>query len=189
MKLMESMKAEQEIMKIIESGESLLWTGIPRQGIIFSGRDAFLLPFSLMWGGFAIFWEVTAIRMGAPLFFLLWGIPFVIIGLYLIFGRFLVDAKIRSKTLYGLTDHRVIIVSGIFSRTVKSLQLKTLLDVTLRESGDGTGTITFGPSHPMFRWFSGTAWPGAGKYSPPAFERIKAASEVYALIREAQSHG
>jgi hypothetical protein len=49
---------------------------------------------------------------GVPLFFALWGIPFILVGSHLIFGRFLVDAKQRAKTTYGLTGERVVIVSG-----------------------------------------------------------------------------
>ena len=69
--------------------EKLLWLGRPKQGLMFSKKDLLQVPFSLMWGGFAIFWESMAVRqVNAPFFFKLWGIPFVLIGLYLIIGRF-----------------------------------------------------------------------------------------------------
>ena len=123
---------------------------------------------------------------GAPLFLVLWGVPFVLAGLYLIFGRFVVDAMTRAKTTYGLTERRIIIVSGLFSRSVKSLQLRTVSDVTLNERPDGSGTITFGPSHPMARWLGDAAWPGVGSYSGPAFDLIPRAREVYQRIRAAQ---
>ncbi len=136
--------------------EQLLWYGRPKQGIRLRAIDALLIPFSLMWCGFAIFWEVTALTMGAPFFFALWGIPFVLVGLYFVFGRFLVEAKGREKTYYGVTDERIIIVSGLFSRKVKSLNLRTLSDVSLTEKADGSGTITFGP----------TRWPRGSRVRP-----------------------
>jgi hypothetical protein len=162
----------------------LLWSGRPRQGVFLRPADAYLIPFSLMWGGFAIFWEYSVLSSKAPFFFGIWGIPFVLVGLYLIAGRFFADARQRAKTFYGLTNQRVIIVSGLFSRAVKSMQLRTLSDVSLSERADGSGTITFGPTAP---WWSGSAgWPGSARYAPPAFDSITGAREVYERVRSAQ---
>ena len=83
---------------------------------------------------------------GGPLFFDLWGVPFVLVGLYMIVGRFFYEAMLRSRTYYGVTNERVIIISGLSSRTVKSLQVQTLTDVSLSEEASGTGTVTFGPN-------------------------------------------
>jgi len=79
----------------------------------------------------------------APFFFKLWGIPFVLVGLYIVVGRFFVDARTRGRTFYGVTSERIIIISGVFSRQTKSLQLRTLSDISLTERADGSGTITF----------------------------------------------
>lgn len=51
------------IQKELDSGEGLLWAGTPKQGTIFKGTDVFMIPFSLLWGGFAIFWEYMALTM------------------------------------------------------------------------------------------------------------------------------
>lgn len=166
--------------------ERLLWSGQPRQGLLLRTADAFLIPFSLLWGGFAIFWEASVIATDAPFFFKLWGIPFVLVGLYIIAGRFFVDAKQRSKTYYGVTNERVIIVSGLLSRKIKSLNLRTLTDVSLDEKSDGSGTITFGATNPMSRWSGGMSWPGWGQQFTPSFELIREAKKVYDIIRSAQ---
>ena len=175
---------EQVLFSHLTRTEKLLWSGRPRQGLLLRPSDAYLIPFSLFWGGFAIFWEYGVLNTNAPLFFSVWGIPFVLIGVYLIVGRFFLDAKQRSKTFYGLTNERVVIVSGIVSRNLKSLQLGTLSDVSLAERADGRGTITFGPTAPW--WSGGGEWPGTSKASSPAFESISGAREVFERIRSAQ---
>jgi hypothetical protein len=171
----------------LSQDERTLWSGRPRQGLLLRASDAFLIPFSLMWGGFAIFWEYAAVtNTSAPHFLVIWGIPFVAIGLYLIFGRFFVDAARRARTFYVLTDERVIIISGIFSRTIKSLPLKTLTEVNLVTKSNNSGTITFGHMS-LHAYMAGVMpWPGMSRYLPPSFEFIEDARAVYDQIREAQ---
>ncbi len=165
--------------------EKLLWAGRPPQGVMLRAVDAFLIPFSFLCCGFAVFWEWTVINNNnAPVFFRLWGIPFVLVGLYFVIGRFLVDRKQREKTTYGITNERVLIVSGVLRRAVKSLNLRTLSDVTMTERGDGSGSITFGPINPNSWWAEGMGgWPGIP--SSPAFERIADVKAVYETLRSA----
>jgi hypothetical protein len=184
---------ETVVSSQLDSNERLLWAGKPRGGIRLRGQDAFLIPFSLLWGGFMIFWMFMAWKGSSKAHypgaraFPLFGVPFVLIGLYLIFGRFFADARMRARTSYGVTNERVIIISGLFSQQTKSLQLRTLTDVSLTQRADGSGTITFGPLLPMNAFFSGGGWPSAGHYAPPAFEMIDSAKEVYDIIRRAQN--
>lgn len=170
----------------LDPNEHLLWSGQPRSGIRLRPQDAFLIPFSLMWCGFAIFWEVSVVRSGAPFFFMIWGIPFVCVGLFFVFGRFIFDARGRANTYYGVTNERILIVSGLFSQQTKSLQLRTLADLSLTQRKDGSGTIAFGPTNYMNGMFPAGAWPGAGRYSPPSFDLIDRAKQVYDTIRSAQ---
>jgi hypothetical protein len=168
----------------LDRGERQLWAGTPRQGVVLRASDAFQIPFSIMWAGFAIFWERSVLRTGAPLFFVLWGIPFVLVGLYITVGRFWADARRRSRTAYAVTSDRVIISSGLFTPTIKSLNLRTLSDVTLQERPDGSGTITFGPVAPFAAMYAGASWPGLPQVA--SFEMIPDARRVYSIIRDAQ---
>jgi hypothetical protein len=174
------------LSKELASGERLLWSGRPQQGVVVRRTDLFLIPFSLLWCGFAVFWEATVLTSKAPLLFRLWGIPFVLVGLYLVVGRFLVDAHQRGQTVYGLTDQNVVIVSGLRTRNVKRLTLRTLSDVSLDESTDRRGTITFGPTPPASAWFGGRSWPGMGRTMVPSFDLIENARVVYDLILRTQ---
>ncbi len=177
---------EELICSELGLGEHLLWADRPGQGFVLRAGDAFMIPFSLMWGGFAIFWEVAVLASGVPWFFALWGIPFVLIGLYIMVGRFWADAWQRAKTLYAVTSERVIIVSGLFARQVKSLSIDTLSEVSFTERQDGSGTITFGPAPPFYSWQGGTCWPGFGRQAVPCFELAGEARKVYEVIRGAQ---
>ena len=179
---------QNELAGVLDSGESLIWSGVPRQGILLRPSDGYMIPFSLLWGGFAIFWEASVLRTEGPNseFMSLWGIPFVLIGLYMIVGRFFVDARIRARTFYGLTNRRAIIISGVFSRTINSLPLRTLTDISLLERSDRSGTILLGRPQPYSSWGSGMRWPGMNQYSTPAFEMIPNAKGVHDQLLEAQ---
>ena len=54
------------IRPYLEAGEQILWLGKPEKLHLLSAQDVFLIPFSLLWFGFAVFWEIAAFRMGAP---------------------------------------------------------------------------------------------------------------------------
>ena len=124
--------------------------------------DWLVVPFSLFWCGFAIFWEITVVASGAPIFFSLWGIPFVFAGLYFVLGRFVIDSRVRARTFYGVTNSRIIILKGLAGTQVKSLALRALPDLSLNERSDRRGTITFGSATP---WSGlGNSWPGAASY-------------------------
>lgn len=90
----------------------MLWVGQPDPRVRFTGADAFLVPFSILWGGFTISWEIMAITTAGQPFFVLWGIPFVLVGLYFIFGRFIFKKRRKLVTAYALTDRRAIVCVG-----------------------------------------------------------------------------
>ena len=54
---MRDTEATREIERRLESGERLIWSGAPREGLALRRGDLFMVPFSLVWGAFAIFWE------------------------------------------------------------------------------------------------------------------------------------
>jgi len=177
---------EMVLQEEMEPRERLLWSGQPRQGIVLRASDIFMIPFSLLWGGFALFWEYSVIASDAPLFFALFGVPFVLVGLYVVIGRFYVEAKQREKTIYGVSTDRIIIMSGLLQRKVKSLILRTLSDVSVSEFRDGSGSIAFGSSFPLAAWFGGIAWPGMEQFMGPRFDSIQNVKQVHQVIREAQ---
>lgn len=175
---------ENEIRPHLRPDERLLWAGKPRGGIVFRRSDITFIPFSLLWGGFAIFWELLVIAFDAPLLFKLWGIPFVLVGLYLIVGRFFVDAKVRAHTFYGLTRDRIIIKSGVFSQSVQSIPVRTLVDVTYSQKADRSGTIILGTAGAGYIIKSNSG--STGTKQMPQLELIENVQNVYDQILELQ---
>jgi hypothetical protein len=82
----------------------------------------------------------------------------------------------------------VIIASGLFSKRVKSLNRKTISELSLSERSDGSGTISFAAQHPMASLFGGmSAWPGAEQFFGPCFDLVPNARTIYESIRNAQA--
>jgi hypothetical protein len=179
--------AESEITAQLDADEKLLWSGRPGRGLALRSSDIIMIPFSLFWAGFAFFWEYEVVSSAKDSFMMIWGIPFVLVGIYILFGRFIVDKMNRDKTSYGVTSKRVIIISGLFGRKVKSLNTKSLSEISLEKKGDGSGTITFSPLASGFGWAQSSGWPGADKYAAPSFDMIPNAKEVYDLIIKTQN--
>ena len=167
------------------SGERVLWEGRPSTGLILRPIEVFLIPFSLMWGGFTLYWNVNVWMIdtsGGDMIFQLWGLPFLLVGIYITVGRFWFDVRQRKKLEYLLTDRRILILRQGNNSTTKSVDLKRLPFLELDERQDGTGTIRFGPS---ISWFGGNKF---GIWQPsldptPQFMRIENAREVYELIQ------
>jgi len=178
--------ADDELGRRLDPDERLLWSGRPAQGLLLRPSDLFIIPFSLLWCGFAIFWETSVARMNAPGFFLLWGGMFVAIGLYFVVGRFFVDAFQRARTTYAVTDRRVLILSGLWARSARTLALEGLGEIDLRERRDGSATLTFGRD-PVGGWtWGGNGWPGSRRTAAPAFEGIADGAAVLRLIQDAR---
>ncbi len=129
--------------------ERLLWCGQPLKRIVLRPSDWYAVPFSIMWGGFALFWESVVLGHGSlnlkhsPDFFVLWGIPFVLVGQYMIWGRFLYTAWLKGRTYYAVTDRRVLVSCNGFSNKFLAATLSSLPSITMAARDDCAGTITF----------------------------------------------
>ena len=136
-----------ELQAHLRADEQLLWHGVPDQRVWFAPVDAFLIPFSLMWCAFAVFWESSVVTGGGPGFAKVWGVPFIIIGVYFVGGRFAYKRYRKGRTAYGITNQRAII-AGPRSFSDTPLQHQP---VTVRRTRDGRhASVVFG----------GTAGPG-----------------------------
>jgi hypothetical protein len=171
------------------SGERIVWAGQPMTGLMFTARDLFLVPFSVVWCGFAIVWTAAAAFGGAGPF-ALFGLIFVAVGLGITVGRFLVDAWLRRSTRYALTNRRVLILRTAPTADFVALPLDRLPQARLTERKDGRGTIRFGPQASLFN-FGGS---GFSIWVPsldptPQFIGITDAAKVFDLVQRSEDSG
>jgi hypothetical protein len=171
------------IIRELNGDEQLLWAGKPKEGIFFRTSDVFFMPFSILWGGGAIFLEYHMIVNKVPLFFAIWGIPFVLIGLYMMVGRFYVEAITRASTAYGVTNQRIIIISQYIYRRMQCIPLITIENIIIEQRNDGSGTIIIKGNIPFSR-YSSLRWPGLRPVIP-SLEFIVNVRGVYDMLRSA----
>jgi len=157
--------------------EKIIWCGQPARGFLLTSRDWLLIPFSLFWGGFAVFWEKSVLDANASNFMKLWGVPFVLVGVYLVAGRFFLDAWIRRRIYYAVTNKRVLILRSAPFSKFSAMSFGQLRDTNLTESANGRGTIRFATKD-----FSG--WIPALD-STPQFLAIEDARRVFDQIQRA----
>lgn len=179
------------LMQSLVSGEKVLWQGAPGRGIRFRRSDFLLVPFGLFFFIFSLFWETMAIGFGdkgsnPPLIatiFPLFGVPFILVGAYLVIGRFFWDAYSRKQSTYLLTSRRALIETAAFGRKVISVTLSDLPAVGLEERKDGSGSVVLGEDQET----------GFGDNRrvkrAPRFEFIPDAQRVYKLVEEARTKG
>lgn len=176
---------QQSILeKELNLNEHILWQGQPKQGIVFRPVDIFVVPFSLFWAGFVFNWQWSAITQDLPIVFKLWGIPFMIIGIYITIGRFIIDMYFRKNTHYVLTNERAIIMSGIFHQKIQSINYKKLAHIEFTDHNNDYGTITFGSEYMIGKM--SYLNPMGIKSTNSEFECIKNADMVHRLIKDEQ---
>ena len=168
---------------LLLKGERIVWWGQPAQGLLFTSKDWFMVPFSLMFLGFSVFWEsMVMTATNSPTFMRLWGVPFILVGLYLFVGRFVVDAWARRGITYAVTDKRVLIQRTAPFAKFTAMSFDQLPSVNLIERGSGRGTIRFGQDQPAWSNRGYAGWSPA--FDPtPQFIAIEDARKVFEHIQ------
>lgn len=176
-------------------GETIQWTGRPNPGVIFHAEDSTVIPFSLFWGGFAIFWLLGAsgiwdIFSNRPdktfqWFGIIWGTPFALFGQYLIWGRFVYARWKKKRTYYAITTRRaLIVVDRLRSRDATSAYFENLPIIDKKIRFDGIGSIAFGGAV-TGEW----RWKGNNTPRPPTFDDVDNADNVYQIAIRMQDRG
>jgi hypothetical protein len=117
---------------------------------------------------------------------MLWGIPFVVIGQYLIWGRFFYAAWKKKRTHYAVTTRRVLVVQKGWARRVASAYIDTLPTITKEVRSGTAGILRFAQPQPMWPGQRGGwgVWDTMAIESIPIFMDIEDVDSVYRLVSD-----
>ena len=102
----------EQLQPVLQPGERVVWSGRPDPGVIFTAADAYLEPFYVIWTSSAVFAFFNFQGSPGAGFAAVIPLLFMVIGIYLVFGRFAVKAAGKRRTAYAVTDRRVLVVRG-----------------------------------------------------------------------------
>ena len=167
----------RQVHPFLLDGEELLWCGKPFSSVSYR-PPVFLVVFSIFWLGFALFWTVSATAIGGP--FGLFGIPFLAVGIALLYRVLIGQKATYERTVYAVTDLRVIMTVETRGGTqCHELSLATLPTVSMCRVRGTVGSISFLPL--MADRYGRRTVRGMGFF---AFESIDSVQEVYRLISQ-----
>jgi hypothetical protein len=190
---MEIARTAQHALQVFQSDlfrdEKILWAGQPERKF-FTARDFFLIPFGLFYFCFSIFWILGASgflshsQSLSP--FGLFGIPFALIGFYLLLGGFFFKSWKQRNTYYAVTNQRILVLSTVPGRYLQAVFIESIPALNKSMNADGIGTISFGNSNPQAAMYANTGMDFLGSATgmelAPAFYDVKDANNVYDLI-------
>jgi hypothetical protein len=133
-------------------GETIHWYGRPNPWIIFAFGDSFLIPFSLLCGVFAFYWEYSTFSLEARLvnggmftyLYPITGIPVVLVALYLMIGRFFYKFWKKTKTTYAVSNKRLMVITQTGTRKERFQFLNHIQTIKKYLNKNGSGSLAFG---------------------------------------------
>lgn len=198
-----------ELQPIVAPDERVLWTG--RAGSVGPGVEGiFGGCFGLFFAGFALFWIAGAATIGgvarggfdspgAPgggalgtglSLFPLFGVPFLLVGLGVIFSSLYWSPRRKSSGIYAITDRRLLFVRTFPKTIIKEIPLSPHLRIEQTLDANGSGTLAFldpvsvhdpeGITVRRGRYGSGSAYRSENPYT---FHRIPDAAQVAHLVQ------
>jgi hypothetical protein len=142
-------EVQAQINAELEPGEKVVWEGRPNPNRMMLKAMPIML-FGIPFLSFSIFWMAMAggivvakgPRLGPQTFFVLFGLPFVLVGLGMVTSPLLFRWK-ATRTAYVVTDRRAIMFEGGVRTTIRSFTPDQLGQITRNQRADGSGDIIF----------------------------------------------
>ena len=139
------------IKDYILADERLLWTGKPVKEIKLLPSEKITMIFGAFWTAFSAFWIAMAYAgtseiEGGPLManiFPLFGIPFLLTGLYLMIISPIRAKRKRKNIEYALTNKRVLIFYNSKVQSLQAFKYNEIQNISFGCDADGVGVVTF----------------------------------------------
>lgn len=137
------------IKPYLDINEDILWCDKPAKRYVFTSADIFTTLFGIVWLAFSLFWVITAFSITGDVetssinIFPFLGIPFVFIGLYLLFFRHIFGALKRKNMIYALTNKRAMIVHIGKRQYVQEYRYENISNIQMKCDDNDMGSIFF----------------------------------------------
>jgi hypothetical protein len=122
--------------------EKILWIGKPETKFILKNQDIILALFGLLCTGCGLLilsGFITSEDQSSTSF----SMVFILVGLYLLFGRFIFNNYEKKSTFYAVTNQRVLIITNLDTKNVQSKLINQIPVLIKNVRKDGIGTIEF----------------------------------------------
>lgn len=175
-----------------DAGEHLVWQGQPNKGLRFRVETLMQSLFGVFFLAFAIFWMAMASGMSSGMprefgpvsLFPLFGIPFVLVGFYMVIGNYFWKAYLRGRTRYALSNKRAFIATRGLRKDLKSWPIDAQTELVY-EPGDESTIFFASSTKRVYSKNSGSRT----KTIRHGFEYINKGEEVYRKMRDLIAKG
>jgi len=117
--------------------------------------------------------------------FPLFGLPFLLVGLVLVFGGNWTALQRYKNTQYVLTDKRAIVITGGRIRSMKTYDLNRIVGTEKQSQADNSGSVVFDfgeGTSPIS--YSGARNTNVMSYTPPGFYNVADIDTVHRLVEQ-----
>jgi len=169
-----------------QKDERLLWQGAPAPGQWNWVRNILFMVLGLPFLGAGLFtagmgmghiFSLQSIwEFGLGLFLAAFSVPFILVGIAMVFGTWIQDILKPSRTRYALTNRAGYIATQFWKRNMDIIPIQPDTEVEVQEGRKETMTIFFGFDHY-------TDSDGDRQTRKKGFEDIMNGRAVYRLIR------
>ena len=146
-------EAKTIIQNELLNNEDVIWHGAPYLAKHFIKFDIFFIPFSVFWlillihmlSGILI--NITDFHPIGIILLIPVSVAFMIFGLYFVFGRFIMKRSIKKRTIYAITNKRILVIRMSLNGAIKkvsSREINSISDESVSCDNNGIGTISFG---------------------------------------------